>query len=150
MKVSIGSDHGGYAVAGIIIQYLRSKHWDTIAHLPLPEEGRVDYPDYAFEVADDISNQKARCGILVCRTGMGMCIAANKCKNIRAALCMSVALAVVAREYNDANILCLGSDYLDEGTILAIVDSFLKTQFSGDRHQLRIEKIFNYEKKHYH
>jgi ribose 5-phosphate isomerase B len=150
MKISIGSDHGGLALADRTTQHLLLNFYEVIAHSPGFNCQKVDYPDYAFAVTADIVDGLAEYGILVCRSGIGMSIAANKCKNIRAALCGSPMLALSARKHNNANVLCLGADYLDEQTALAIIDTFLGTKFSGDKHQLRLEKISNYEKKHYH
>jgi ribose 5-phosphate isomerase B len=150
MKISIGSDHGGCSLAGEIVWRLSLSRCDVISHIPAAGTGQVDYPDYAFAVAADIVNGLTECGILVCRSGLGMAVAANKCRGIRATPCWSPELAIAARGHGDANVLCLGADYLDRRTALAIVDAFLRTKFLGGKHGLRLEKIYNYEKKHYH
>ena len=101
----------------------------------------VDYPDFAKRVADEVSNKDLVMGILVCGSGQGMAMTANRYKNVRAAICHNSDVAKVTREHNDANILCLGSRFIEEAEALKCVDVFLSTDFEGERHLKRINKI---------
>lgn len=146
MTIVIGSDHGGFRLKSEIIRWLEQKSieymdvgaWDT---------NSVDYPDIAFAAAQLILNGQCEKGILVCGSGIGIGIAANKISGIRAALCHDVYSAQKSREHNDANILTLGERVIGVGHALAVVEEWLSTDFDGGRHERRIEKIADLEKK---
>ncbi|MGI6488392.1 MAG: ribose 5-phosphate isomerase B [Syntrophomonadaceae bacterium] len=140
MQIIIGSDHAGYELKKDIKRLLEKKGWlvkDAGAHSPEP----VDYPDIAEIVAREVLSSEDTLGILVCGTGMGMAIAANKVPGIRAAVCTSVYAASMAREHNDANILSIGARVTDAGLAGEIVKTFLQTPFQGGRHARRVDKI---------
>jgi ribose 5-phosphate isomerase B len=138
--VALGSDHGGYAHKEAIKRLLGSKGF-SVKDFGTNSEESVDYPEFAEKVCRFVAKEKTF-GILICGTGIGMSIAANKIKGIRAALCWSEATARLAREHNNANICCIGGRTTDKDTALKIVETFLSTPFSrGERHKKRIEKI---------
>ncbi len=144
MKIAIGSDHRGYDakrhLAGLLPQ---------IGHevLDVGPHGRdsVDYPDYAFQVAQALHDGRVERGILVCGTGIGMCIAANKVHGVRAAPCHDTITAEMSRRHNDANILCLSADLLSEELMERMVRIWLETPFEGGRHARRVDKIVRFE-----
>jgi ribose 5-phosphate isomerase B len=144
MKIAIGSDHRGYDVATSIAERLRraGHEIDVIAC----GEQVCDYPDRAFAVGGMIAGGETERGILICGTGIGMSMAANKIPGIRAALAYDELTAQMARSHNDANVLCLSADLLGLRLIEKIVDSFLVTEFEGGRHARRVEKIGMIEK----
>ncbi len=144
MKIAIGSDHRGFEVKRRIIALLRQLGHHMIDVGP---EGResVDYPDFAFIVAQTVSRGDAERGILICGTGIGMCIAANKVEGVRAAPCHDSITAEMSRRHNDANILCLSADLLGEELIDRMVHIWLTTDFEGGRHARRVEKITRFE-----
>lgn len=139
--IAIACDHGGYDLKLEIIKYLKD---EKIDHLDLGCEGRkaVDYPVYARKVTDAIKNGTCEKGILICGTGIGISIAANKVPGIRAALCTDCFCAEATRQHNNANVLALGGRVVGPGLAVKIVDTFLHTEFSGaERHQRRIDLI---------
>ena len=140
MKITVASDHAGFGLKSRILRYLTEKKLEAN---DLGTDGRdsVDYPDYAVKVAKSVSQGESDRGILICGTGIGMSIAANKIRGVRAALCHNVTTAEVSRRHNDANILVLGERVLDEETALQIVETWLHSEFDAGRHQKRIEKI---------
>ncbi len=140
MKISIGSDHGGYNLKSTIIKHLATQNIEV---KDFGTDGSsCDYPDIAHEVAKSIQNKESDFGILICGTGIGISIAANKNDGIRAALCHDVFSAQATRDHNDSNILCMGERVIGEGLALKIVDTYLSTDFSNDeRHIRRIAKI---------
>lgn len=140
MKVIIGSDHGGFNLKSAIVQHLEDKGIDVKDVGPFDADS-VDYPDYAKPVAEVVQNGEYDRGILVCGTGIGMNIAANKYKGIRAALVHDTFSAHATREHNNSNILCMGERVIGAGLALDIVDIWLETEFEGGRHERRIEKI---------
>ena len=140
IKVSIASDHAGFDLKAEIIKYLKDNEIDVIDRGPNIKEP-VDYPDFASKVTQDIINQSAQKGVLVCGTGQGMAMAANKKPWIRAALCYNDELAKLARKHNNANILTLGARVINQNTALNVVNTFLNTNFEGNRHIERINKI---------
>jgi len=141
LKIALGSDHAGYPLKEEIADLLRREGYDFQDFGAFSEES-VDYPDIAREVAEEVASGRAERGILVCGTGIGMCIAANKTRGIRAAHATDEYTARLSREHNDANILTLGSRVLGPAVALEIVRVFLETPFSGDpRHERRINKI---------
>ena len=140
MIVSIASDHAGFQLKEIIVSHLKALKFEVIDNGPKNDES-VDYPDYAKKVVDDLKESNARKGILICGSGQGMAMSANKHAGIRAALCHNLETTKLARAHNDANILTLGARVLDQETALQCVDTFFNTEFEGDRHQKRIDKI---------
>lgn len=140
MKIVIGSDHGGYELKQCIVTMLDTDG-QTIEDIGCHSEDSVDYPDFAEQVCAAVSSGLADCGILVCGTGIGMSMAANKRKGIRAALCHDEYTARLSREHNDANVLCLGDRVVGKGVAEGIVKTWLSTTFSGGRHQIRIDKF---------
>lgn len=144
MTCIIGCDHAGLKLANEILEHLQGSA-SKIIHI-FPQDGtKVDYPDYANlvckEVLSESAHNKNAFGILVCGSGIGMSIAANKIKGIRAALCINEYMAHYARAHNNANMLCLGERVVGNGVALEIVDKFLSTEFEGGRHKIRVEKI---------
>ncbi len=145
MKIIVGCDHGGYALKGKIMEHLAAKGIE-VEDYGTDCDKPVDYPDYAEKVAKAVAAGKAPLGILICGTGIGMSIAANKVDGIRAALCDNCYSAQKAKEHNDANIICLGARVLGPGLAEQIVDTFLASSFLGTHHILRLEKIAKLEK----
>ena len=139
-KIFISSDHAGFKLKEAIKVYLSKKKL-TFQDLGPHNNDRVDYPDYAHKVARRVKISKNNIGILVCGSGMGMNIAANRHKNIRAAQCFNLKSTKLSRLHNDANIITLGSRLLTKKNALSFVGVFLKTKFEGGRHLKRIKKI---------
>lgn len=135
----LGSDHAGFALKQRIIQHLDALGQEVHDFGPFAADS-VDYPDFAHPVAEAVI-QKDTIGILICGSGNGVCMSANKHAGIRAALCWNVELASLARQHNNANVLCLPARFVDEKTALAMVDAFLATPFEGGRHSNRVQKI---------
>jgi ribose 5-phosphate isomerase B len=140
LKIALGSDHAGFQLKQTIADHLSSAG-TVYEDFGVFAENSVDYPDQAALVAGAVKSDRCSCGILICGTGIGMSIAANKHKGIRAALCGDTFSARYAREHNNANILTMGSRVIGSGLALAIVDTYLKSSFEGGRHNRRIEKI---------
>jgi ribose 5-phosphate isomerase B len=140
MRIAIGSDHAGYLVKDMIVDHLK-QHNIEITDLGCNTPDSVDYPDYAKKVCAEILQDRADFGILVCGTGIGMSMAANKIVTIRAALCNDVYAAEMTRKHNDANVLCLGARTVNTSIVRDIVNIFLKTEFEGGRHETRIRKF---------
>ena len=147
MKIAIGSDHGGFKLKSEIIKHLEAKGIELKDFGTYSEES-CDYPDIALAVGEKVSNKEFDFGILICGTGIGISIAANKVKGVRAALCSDTFSAHATREHNNANILALGERVVGPGLALDIVDTFLNAEFQGDRHIRRIDKITDIEKKY--
>jgi ribose 5-phosphate isomerase B len=147
MRVAVGSDHRGFQTMSSLVQHLRADghEVDLIADYGGTS---CDYPDVAYQVARAVAEGQAERGILMCGTGIGMCIAANKVKGVLAALAQDELSAQLSRTHNNANVLCLSADLT--GTTLAkrIVDTFMKTNFEGGRHERRIRKIHEIEEGH--
>lgn len=140
MKIIIGSDHAGYAMKEQIKRYLEKKGIAVEDAGPVSEES-VDYTDYAKKVARQVSDGKFERGVLLCGTGIGMSIAANRFKGVRAALANDLFSAIMSRRHNDANILVLGGRLIGDTLALQLVETWLDTPFEGGRHQRRLEKI---------
>jgi len=147
MKIALGSDHGGLKLKREIIKHLE-KQGVEIKDFGTYSEASCDYPDFGEKVAEEVVSKNYDFGILVCGTGIGISIAANKIPGVRAALCSDTFSAHATREHNDANILALGERVVGPGLALDIVDAFLNAKFEGDRHQKRIDKISEIEKKY--
>ncbi|AKN33301.1 ribose 5-phosphate isomerase [Clostridium carboxidivorans P7] len=147
MKIALGSDHAGLPLKKEIITHLEGKGIQ-IEDFGTYTESSCDYPEFALKVAEEVAAKNFDFGILVCGTGIGISIAANKVPGIRAAVCGDTFSAHACREHNDANILTLGQRVVGLGLALDIVDIFLDTKFEGGRHQKRIDKISDIEKKY--
>ena len=140
MKIALAADHAGFALKEKVREYLRTKGLEVEDFGPVSADP-VDYPDFAEKVASRVADRQADFGVLVCGTGLGMMLAANKVPGIRAVPANDTLSARMAREHNDANVLTLGSRMIDEGTMRKIVDTWLSTPFAGGRHERRVEKI---------
>ncbi|MFP5470026.1 MAG: ribose 5-phosphate isomerase B [Bacteroidia bacterium] len=140
MIIALGSDHAGFQLKNKIIELLKNKGIQTIDKGTYSEES-CDYPDYAHAVAESIENKESELGIIMCGSGNGINIAANKHQQIRAALAWDVEIAKLARQHNDANVLSLPARFISEEKALQIVEAFLNETFEGGRHQKRIDKI---------
>ena len=145
-KVVFGSDHAGLHLRAEAAKAARELGYDVEDLGPLTSES-VDYPDYAKKVSQAVVEGRARFGVLVCGTGIGMAISANKVRGIRAATCTSEFEARMARAHNDANVLCLGERVVGAGLGAAVLKAFLEAKFEGGRHQRRVEKIAALERE---
>lgn len=146
MKIAVGSDHAGFALKERLKAHLQSLG-EEVLDLGTDSEESVDYPDYGFAVAETVARGEADHGLLICGTGLGMSLAANKVDGIRAALCTSVEMAEMSRRHNNANILVLGGRTTAPKHAEQILDTWLKSPFEGGRHQNRLSKIAQYEKR---
>jgi ribose 5-phosphate isomerase B len=146
MKIAVGNDHRGVTVKQRLVGLLKELGHEVI-DLGANSPASVDYPDYAIPVAEDVHKGAADRGILVCGTGHGMCITANKVAGVRAAICRDVIDAELSRRHNDANVMCLSADLIGEDQIEKMVQTWLTTDFEGGRHARRTEKIATYEKE---
>ncbi len=144
MKIAIGCDHAGFELKEVI-----KKHLEELGHeykdFGTFDESSVDYPDYAFYVGKAVQSGQYDRGILICGTGIGMCIAANKIQGIRCALCHDVFSAKATRQHNNSNILAMGARVIGNTLALKVLDAWLETEFEGGRHERRVEKISNIE-----
>ncbi len=143
-KIVLGSDHAGFILKKHIREHLEKMSY-TCKDVGVYSEDRADYPDIALAASKAVCSGEFGCGILICGTGIGMSIAANKFRGIRAALCSEPYSAKYAREHNGANILTMGSRVIGPGLALNIVEQFLKTPFAGGRHSNRVKKIMAME-----
>ncbi|MGY8985791.1 MAG: ribose 5-phosphate isomerase B [Sphingomonadales bacterium] len=139
-KIAIAADHGGYILKAEIIKNLESKGFEVL-NLGTDGPASVDYPDFGHALANAIENNDVDRGILVCGSGIGISIAANRHKGIRAALCTNGLMARLARQHNNANIIALGARTTGILVALDCIEEFLNTKFEGGRHQIRIDKI---------
>ena len=142
--LSIGADHGGFDLKQALVKSLSTAGYEMLDKGPA-DKTSVDYPDYAKIVCDDVNSGRADLGILVCTTGIGMSIAANKIHGIRAALCLSEDAGKFSRLHNNANVVCLGAKYLTEELADSIVRTFASTEFEGGRHERRVGKFMDFE-----
>ena len=140
IKLSIGSDHAGYNLKQQLINYFVNKGYELI-DCGTNSNDSCDYPDYAHAVANNVESKKADLGILMCGSGNGINMAANKHQGIRAALCWTPEIAKLAKQHNDANIVVLPARFVTENVAKQIIDAFLEQEFEGGRHQKRIDKI---------
>jgi ribose 5-phosphate isomerase B len=145
--IVIGSDHGGLNLKSALVSYLNRRGYD-VSDVGTHGDASVDYPDFSLKVAEIVINGQAELGILICGTGIGMSISANKIPGIRAALVTDVFMARMAREHNNANILVLGGRVLDEQKACDLVGAWLDAAFDGGRHQKRLDKITALETKY--
>ena len=144
MKIAIGCDHGGFELKNLIAAHLKERGFE-VTDFGITENRPVDYPEIALKVASSVAARENKLGILVCGTGIGMSLAANKVKGIRAAACSDHYSAKYTRLHNDANILCLGGRVVGAGTALELADLFVDTEFEGGRHQRRVDMISEIE-----
>jgi len=140
MKIALGADHAGYLLKESVKEFLNKKELEFKDYGTFKLDS-CDYPEYAYKVGQAVLSGEADLGILICGTGIGMSITANKIKGIRAALACSVDTAQMSRLHNDANVLCLGGRVLEEKAALEIVETWLNTSFEGGRHQNRLNLI---------
>ena len=147
MTVALGADHGGYDLKGRLASHLSEAGYQVIDCGTNSTES-VDYPDFAFAVAEKVSLGYAWRGIIIDGAGIGSCITANKVPGVRAAMCYDHATAVNSREHNDANVLTLGAGLIGENLARQIVDTWLTTEFGAGRHARRVDKIMAIEKKY--
>lgn len=138
--IAIGGDHAGYQYKSKIIDKLKEDGFEVIDFGP-GSEASVDYPDFAHPLSEHVANGKAHLGILICGSGNGVAITANKHQNIRAALCWNKELAALSRQHNNANVLCLPARFISSELAEEIVDTFMETGFEGGRHGIRVGKI---------
>ena len=148
MKIAVACDHGGLVLKNTLLKYLNSKGHE-VKDFGTCTEDSCDYPDYALPAAEAVARGECERGILICSTGIGISIAANKVKGIRCAHCHDTYSAKYTRLHNDANMLAFGQKIIGEGLMLDIVDVFLNTGFEGGRHQRRVDKISAIEEKYY-
>jgi ribose 5-phosphate isomerase B len=146
MKIAVGNDHRGVTVKQRLVGLLKELGHE-VSDMGANSPASVDYPDYAIPVAQAVRAGAADRGVLVCGTGHGMCIAANKVAGVRAANCRDVIDAELSRRHNDANVMCLSADLIGEEQIEKMVRTWLTTDFEGGRHARRTEKIAAYEKE---
>ncbi|MBP1548525.1 MAG: ribose 5-phosphate isomerase B [Oscillospiraceae bacterium] len=144
--IAIGSDHGGYELKGEVIAWLKENNYDYM-EFGCMDGNSIDYPNVAEEVCAKVLDGTAEYAILICGTGIGISMAANKINGIRAALCTDTYMAKFTRLHNNANTLCMGGRVLGAGAALEIVDIFLHTGFEGGRHQRRIDLLTDIENK---
>ena len=147
MKIAVGCDHGAFALKNEILKYLKGENYEVKDFGTYSEES-CDYPDIALPVAEAVASKEYDFGILLCGTGIGVGISANKVPGIRAALCSDTFSAHATREHNNANILTMGQRVVGTGLALDIVKTFLTSKFEGDRHVRRLDKITEIEKKY--
>lgn len=146
MKVAIGADHAGFELKEKVKKYLQEKGV-VVEDKGTSSTESVDYPDFAIQVAKEVAQKKVDWGVLVCKSGIGMSIVANKVKGVRAALCHSVEDTKLARGHNDANLLALSGAFTTEEEAKKIVDAWMETEFEGGRHERRVGKIKQMEEE---
>ena len=140
MKISIGNDHAGTEYKKEIVQYLEKEGHEVINH-GTDSESSVDYPDFVHPVAEDVSNGKVDFGIIICGSGNGANMTANKHQKVRSALCWTKEITKLARQHNDANILSIPARFTSKIQSIEMVKTFLNTEFEGGRHKNRVDKI---------
>lgn len=139
--IALASDHAGYNLKSHLSTLLTDLGYDIVDLGAKDATTSVDYPDFGYAMATTLSNKSADCGVLICGTGIGISIAANRYKDIRAALCHDVTTAKLSREHNDANVLVLGERMIGTVTAEDCLRAFLETDFAGERHQKRVDKL---------
>ena len=141
MKIALANDHAGYTLKAVLKEWLRENGYE-VSDLGSYSDESVDYPDFAHKLASEVAgNEGHELGLLMCGSGNGVCITANKHKNIRAALAWNPEIASLARQHNNANVLCLPARFITEPEAKEIVKAFLSAKFEGGRHERRVEKI---------
>ena len=146
MKIALGADHGGFELKEEIISYLKDNGYDVEDYGTYSKES-CDYPDYALKAAEAVASKECDLGILICGTGIGMSIAANKFKGIRAAVVSDCFSAKATREHNNTNVLCLGERVIGKGLAMRIVEEWLNSSYNGERHARRLQMIDDIEKE---
>ena len=139
-RIAIGADHAGYLYKQAIIHWLKRNGYDVI-DAGTDSEASTDYPDHVHPVADAVEKGDASLGIIICGSGNGVAMTANKHQGIRAAICWNEELALLARQHNDANVLCLAARFTEPGLAQRILDRFLTASFEGGRHERRVKKM---------
>ncbi|MBV5327813.1 MAG: ribose 5-phosphate isomerase B [Chlorobium sp.] len=140
MKIAVGSDHAGYEMKNHVIQWLQENRYEVVDMGPFNEEA-VDYPDFARKVGESVAEGSCQQGVLLCGTGIGVSISANKVKGIRAALACNPEFATLARQHNNANIICFSARFTDRETIAKSLQNWFASEFEGGRHERRVNKI---------
>lgn len=140
MKIAVASDHAGYEYKKIIADWLKDEGY-VVLDFGVFNNKSVDYPDYAFPAAEAVAKGKADFGVVCCGSGIGVSIVCNKVNGIRSANCFNVEMAKLSRQHNDANIINFGSRIIDIEAAKNMVQAFIETEFEGDRHQIRVDKI---------
>ncbi len=138
--IAIGGDHAGYSYKEQLIQVLKTKGYKLKDFGPF-SDASVDYPDFIHPLCKEVGTEVIKRGIIICGSGNGVAITANKHAHIRAAICWNVELAALARQHNDANVLAIPARFVDFDLVIQMVDTFLTTEFEGGRHQRRVDKI---------
>lgn len=146
MKIAIASDHGGFELKDSMVEYIKSLG-NEVMDLGTNSADSVDYPDYAKKVCEEIQQENSDLGILICGTGIGMSLAANKFEGIRAACVSDVYSAKMSRNHNNANVLCIGARVIGDEVAKLIIKTFLENEFEAGRHQRRVDKIMAIEKE---
>lgn len=146
MKIAIASDHGGFELKDSMVEYIKSLG-NEVMDLGTNSADSVDYPDYAKKVCEEIQQGNSDLGILICGTGIGMSLAANKFEGIRAACVSDVYSAKMSRNHNNANVLCIGARVIGDEVAKLIIKTFLENEFEAGRHQRRVDKIMDIEKE---
>lgn len=149
MKIAVACDHGGLALKQVLLDYLQKNGYE-VCDFGTDTADSCDYPDYALPAAEAVARGECERGILICSTGIGISIAANKVRGIRCAHCHDTYSAKYTRLHNDANMIAFGQKIIGDGLMLEIVDTFLHTEFEGGRHQRRVDKISAIEEKYSH
>ena len=147
MKIALACDHGGLNLKNAVIEYLKENGYDFVDYGTNSTDS-CDYPDFALPAAESVAEKKCDRGIIICSTGIGVSIVANKVPGVRCAHCHDSYCAEFTRRHNDANVLAMGEKVVGTGYALKIVETFLNTQFEGGRHQRRVDKITEIEKKY--
>ena len=140
MRISIGNDHAGVEYKNYIREYLLDKNIQ-VYNYGTDSLDSVDYPDFAHPVSNDVNEKKSDLGILICGSGNGVCMTANKYKNVRAALCWNKELALLSKSHNNANIVCIPARFIEKEEALEIIKTFISEEFEGGRHERRVNKI---------
>ena len=146
MKIAIAADHGGFELKDSMVEYIKSLG-NEVVDLGTNSADSVDYPDYAKKVCEEIQQGNSDLGILICGTGIGMSLAANKFEGIRAACVSDVYSAKMCRNHNNANVLCIGARVVGDEVAKLIIKTFLENEFEAGRHQRRVDKIMAFEKE---
>lgn len=146
MKIAIAADHGGFELKDSMVEYIKSLG-NEVVDLGTNSADSVDYPDYAKKVCEEIQKGNSDLGILICGTGIGMSLAANKFEGIRAACVSDVYSAKMSRNHNNANVLCIGARVIGDEVAKLIIKTFLENEFEAGRHQRRVDKIMDFEKE---
>ena len=145
MKISIGCDHGGFALKKQVAEHLKQLGHEVVDCGTYSTDS-CDYPEFGAKAARMVADGQCQRGVVICTTGIGISISANKVKGIRCALCMNTDMAMMTRKHNDANMIAMGAKYVTPQLAFEMVDIFLSTDFEGGRHQIRVDKLMNIER----